>query len=48
MHKNNVVSFDNEKLILVDENDNIIGYENKNTCHQGQGILHRAFSIFIF
>lgn len=44
----NVVSFDNEKLILVDENDNILGYKSKIECHTGYGILHRAFSIFIF
>jgi isopentenyl-diphosphate Delta-isomerase len=43
-----IVSFDNEKLILVDTGDNILGYENKNSCHDGDGILHRAFSIFIF
>jgi isopentenyl-diphosphate delta-isomerase len=42
------VSFENEKLILVDEGDNIIGYKRKDECHQGEGILHRAFSIFIF
>ncbi|RMF61622.1 MAG: isopentenyl-diphosphate Delta-isomerase [Calditrichaeota bacterium] len=42
------VSFDDEMLILVDENDNIIGYENKLACHRGEGLLHRAFSIFIF
>jgi isopentenyl-diphosphate delta-isomerase len=35
-------------LILVDENDHILGYESKEKCHQGDGILHRAFSIFIF
>ena len=45
---NNVVSFDDEKLILVDENDNILGYKDKNEAHEGNGILHRAFSIFIF
>lgn len=45
---NNIVSFDDEKLILVDSNDNEIGYENKDTCHNGEGVLHRAFSIFIF
>ena len=44
----NVVSFDDEKLILVDKNDNILGYEDKVECHKGDGILHRAFSIFIF
>lgn len=43
-----MVSFDDEKLILVDENDHVLGYENKNICHDGDGILHRAFSIFIF
>lgn len=45
---NNVVSFDDEKLILVDKNDNILGYKNKDQAHEGDGILHRAFSIFIF
>lgn len=44
----NVVSFDDEKLILVDKNDNVLGYKNKNEAHEGNGILHRAFSIFIF
>jgi len=43
-----VVSFENEKLILVDENDNILGFKSKLECHNGKGILHRAFSIFIF
>ena len=46
--KHDVVSFDDEKLILVDEQDNIIGYESKDICHNGAGILHRAFSLFIF
>jgi isopentenyl-diphosphate delta-isomerase len=43
-----VVSFDSEALILVDENDNEIGSMSKAECHQGEGILHRAFSLFIF
>ena len=47
-HNNQVVSFDDEKLILVDNEDNIIGYKTKEECHRGNGILHRAFSIFIF
>ena len=38
----------NEELIIVDENDNVIGYRDKESCHNGRGILHRAFSIFIF
>jgi isopentenyl-diphosphate delta-isomerase len=33
---------------LVDENDNETGYLTKDLCHQGSGILHRAFSVFIF
>lgn len=42
------VSFDDEPLILVDEDDNEIGYESKSACHEGHGTLHRAFSIFLF
>ncbi len=34
-------------VILVDENDKQIGTEEKLTAHQ-KGLLHRAFSIFIF
>lgn len=45
---NEVVSFENEKLILVDEDDNEIGNLPKDKCHDGQGRLHRAFSLFIF
>jgi len=45
---NEVVSFEDEKLILVDENDNEIGNLPKDKCHDGQGQLHRAFSLFIF
>ncbi|MFO7762501.1 MAG: isopentenyl-diphosphate Delta-isomerase [Wenzhouxiangellaceae bacterium] len=42
------VSFDDEPLILVDEQDNEIGYRSKGDCHAGHGTLHRAFSIFLF
>ncbi len=35
-------------LILVDPEDTILGYEEKRACHEGEGQLHRAFSIFIF
>ena len=45
---NTIVSFENENLILVDDSDNILGYKSKAECHDGQGILHRAFSVFIF
>jgi isopentenyl-diphosphate delta-isomerase len=45
---NRIVSFDSEKLILVDEKDREIGYASKAECHEGEGKLHRAFSNFIF
>ena len=45
---NNVVSYDNENLIIVDLHDNEIGTLNKFECHQKSGVLHRAFSIFLF
>lgn len=43
-----VVSSDNEQLILVDETDREIGTLSKGECHDGDGILHRAFSVFLF
>ena len=43
-----VVSFDSEELILVDEEDNAIGTLGKARCHDGDGVLHRAFSVFLF
>ena len=43
-----IVSFDDELLILVDEQDNVTGYDSKRNVHRGAGLLHRAFSIFLF
>lgn len=37
----------NEYVILVDEHDNDIGVMEKMQAHK-QGLLHRAFSIFVF
>ena len=37
-----------EYVILVDENDNPIGKEDKVKCHLPNGILHRAFTALIF
>jgi len=48
MNINKAVSFDDELLIVVDENDTVMDYKSKIDCHRGDGILHRAFSIFIF
>lgn len=46
--RNAVVSSESEELILVDADDNPIGYLDKARCHDGDGLLHRAFSLFIF
>jgi isopentenyl-diphosphate delta-isomerase len=45
---NRVVSSEAEQLILVDEHDNEQGHSSKAACHDGAGILHRAFSAFLF
>jgi isopentenyl-diphosphate delta-isomerase len=39
---------DTDALILVDEADRSLGYLSKTLCHEGQGVLHRAFSLLIF
>jgi isopentenyl-diphosphate delta-isomerase len=38
---------ENEKVILVNEHDDMVGIMDKMETHR-QGLLHRAFSIFIF
>lgn len=48
MLDHNIVSSESEELILVDERDNEIGYLSKQQCHDGDGVLHRAFSLFVF
>ena len=46
-----------ERCILVDENDKVLGSETKRICHLNHlclntnieaGMLHRAFSVFLF
>lgn len=37
----------NDSILLVDESDNVIGTADKEKVHK-DGLLHRAFSIFIF
>lgn len=39
---------DAEQLILVDATDREVGYLGKSACHDGSGVLHRAFSLLIF
>ena len=42
------VTVDSESLILVDEDDRGVGHLSKALCHEGSGVLHRAFSLLIF
>jgi isopentenyl-diphosphate delta-isomerase len=39
---------DSDMLILVDPADNELGSLSKSRCHDGGGVLHRAFSLLIF
>jgi len=43
-----IVSAESEELILVNIDDSDAGYLDKGRCHDGDGILHRAFSLFLF
>jgi isopentenyl-diphosphate delta-isomerase len=43
-----VVSSEDEPLILVDDSDRVLGHLSKGACHDGEGVLHRAFSLFVF
>ncbi len=43
-----IVSSESDELILVDAQDNETGHRSKAECHDGDGILHRAFSLFLF
>ena len=36
-----------DELILVDEHDRVLGHLDKERCHDGDGVLHRAFSVFL-
>ena len=43
-----IVSSEREELILVDRDDREIGFASKANAHDGDGVLHRAFSLFLF
>lgn len=43
-----IVSSESEELILVDRDDRETGYISKADAHDGEGVLHRAFSLFLF
>jgi len=35
-------------LIVVNKDDRVLSYKDKDECHAVNGILHRAYSIYIF
>jgi len=37
-----------EMCLVVDESDKVIGSATKFSCHSGEGVRHRAFSVLIF
>lgn len=37
-----------EILNLVSASDEVVGYLDKDACHDGDGMLHRAFSVLLF
>lgn len=37
----------NQTVILVDENDNFLGYAPRHKAHEGKGLRHRAFVCFV-
>ena len=47
-HDNEQVQMMNEKCIVVDDTDKIIGFDTKKNCHLNEGKLHRAFSVLLF
>jgi isopentenyl-diphosphate delta-isomerase len=47
-HCSEVKKMSDEYVILVDENDNPIGSEEKVRCHLPNGKLHRAFTALLF
>ena len=43
-----MIARETARIVIVDENDNAIGEEDKEKCHDGAGILHRAFLAMVF
>ena len=46
--RSEIVSDDSELLILVNSQDLELGHLDKAACHDNSGVLHRAFSLFVF
>ena len=38
----------NEQILIVNGNDQVVGQDTRENVHFGNGILHRAITIFIF
>jgi len=36
-----------ELFVVVDENDNILGYKTRKMCHRNKALIHRAVSIAV-
>ncbi len=45
---NNGAIVSEEPLIAVDDRDRPLGPRSRASCHRGEGILHRAFSVYLF
>ena len=45
--RHQIVSSDSESLIRVNRSDEPLGFLDKSACHDGDGVLHRAFSVFL-
>jgi isopentenyl-diphosphate delta-isomerase len=37
-----------DQLIVVNEQDTVLGSDSKSRCHAGRGVLHRGFSVYLF
>ncbi len=37
-----------DQVIIIDENNQVIGHMDKNQAHKNKGSLHRAISVFLF
>ena len=46
--RHEAVSSDAERLVRVNSRDEPLGFLDKGACHDGDGLLHRAFSLFVF
>ena len=46
MNKTKQIMFD--QVTIVDKNDQVLGAIDKIEAHRGEGVLHRAISVFLF